>query len=34
MVRQLFICHKALFYQLYASWPESKKEFVADFLGA
>ncbi|OYX43627.1 MAG: hypothetical protein B7Z02_08810 [Rhodobacterales bacterium 32-67-9] len=31
-VRQLFICHKELFYHLYRSWPEAKKEFVADFL--
>lgn len=31
-VRQLFICHKELFYQLYATWPETKKSYVADFL--
>lgn len=31
-VRQLFICHKELFYQLYAQWPETKKSYVADFL--
>ncbi|PCD77911.1 DUF6638 family protein [Pseudothioclava arenosa] len=31
-VRQLFICHKALFYRLYADWPEAKKAYVADFL--
>ncbi len=31
-VRQLFICHKELFYQLYRSWPEAKKAFVADYL--
>ncbi|MGL4310601.1 MAG: DUF6638 family protein [Paracoccaceae bacterium] len=31
-VRQLFICHKALFYRLYRSWPEAKKEYVAEFL--
>ena len=30
--RQLFICHKELFYQRYASWPEGKKEFVSRFL--
>lgn len=30
--RQLFICHKALFYRLYATWPDAKKAFVADFL--
>ena len=31
-VRQLFICHKELFYQMYAGWSEPKKSFVADFL--
>lgn len=31
-VRQLFICHKELFYHLYRSWPEAKKVFVADYL--
>ncbi|MCV2893622.1 DUF6638 family protein [Lentibacter sp. XHP0401] len=31
-VRQLFICHKELFYRLYAGWNETKKSFVADFL--
>jgi len=31
-VRQLFICHKELFYRLYRSWPEAKKAYVADFL--
>ena len=30
--RQLFICHKSLFYETYQSWSESKKEFVARFL--
>ncbi len=30
--RQLFICHKELFYNTYSNWPESKKAFVADFL--
>ncbi|MCE8517334.1 hypothetical protein KBY31_11470 [Ruegeria pomeroyi] len=30
--RQLFICHKELFYGLYATWSEAKKSFVADFL--
>ena len=30
--RQLFICHKPLFYSTYATWPETKKAFVADFL--
>jgi hypothetical protein len=31
-VRQLFICHKELFYRLYRTWPEGKKTFVADLL--
>ncbi|MBZ4022780.1 hypothetical protein CKO11_09945 [Rhodobacter sp. TJ_12] len=31
-VRQLFICHKELFYRLYAGWPEAKKAWVAEFL--
>lgn len=31
-VRQLFICHKPLFYRLYATWSDAKKSFVADFL--
>lgn len=30
--RQLFICHKEAFYRAYATWPEEKREFVADFL--
>lgn len=30
--RQTFICHKELFYQRYASWPDAKKDYVADFL--
>ena len=33
-VRQLFICHKELFYATYAGWPDQKKAFVADFLAA
>lgn len=33
-VRQLFICHKELFYSRYRDWPEQKKAFVADFLAA
>jgi len=32
--RQMFICHKQLFYQTYEGWPEAKKEFVANFLEA
>lgn len=31
-IRQLFICHKDLFYRLYAGWPEAKKAYVADYL--
>ena len=31
-VRQLFICHKELFYRLYRGWPDAKKAFVADLL--
>ncbi|MHA6267394.1 DUF6638 family protein [Aliiroseovarius sp. CAU 1755] len=30
--RQLFICHKELFYAAYATWPDEKREFVAEFL--
>lgn len=33
-VRQLFICHKDLFYRTYAAWPEAKKEYVAGYLEA
>ncbi|MGB3243523.1 MAG: DUF6638 family protein [Sulfitobacter sp.] len=31
-VRQLFICHKELFYRTYAGWSETKKAYVVDFL--
>ena len=31
-IRQMFICHKALFYRRYAGWPETKRAYVADFL--
>lgn len=31
-IRQLFICHKSLFYELYRTWPEPKKTYVAEFL--
>ena len=31
-VRQLFICHKEVFYRAYAGWSETKKSYVADFL--
>ncbi|NOD78300.1 MULTISPECIES: DUF6638 family protein [unclassified Ruegeria] len=30
--RQMFICHKELFYRTYSGWPERKKAYVADFL--
>ena len=30
--RQLFICHKSLFYETYQTWSEPKKAFVARFL--
>ena len=33
-VRQLFICHKELFYQTYAGWSDEKKAYVVDFLVA
>ncbi|WP_299880977.1 DUF6638 family protein [uncultured Sulfitobacter sp.] len=33
-IRQLFICHKELFYRTYAGWPEAKKAYVVDFLKA
>ncbi len=32
-VRQLFICHKEVFYRAYAGWSETQKSYVADFLG-
>ncbi|MFK7835150.1 MAG: DUF6638 family protein [Sulfitobacter sp.] len=32
--RQMFICHKELFYRTYAGWPETKKAYVVDFLVA
>lgn len=32
--RQMFICHKELFYATYNRWPEMKKAYVADFLVA
>lgn len=31
-VRQLFICHKELFYGLYSGWSDTKKQYVVDFL--
>jgi len=33
-VRQLFICHKELFYHTYRGWPDEKREFVANFLAS
>jgi len=32
--RQLFICHKQLFYRLYRDWSEAKQRYVAKFLAA
>ncbi|MCX7558448.1 hypothetical protein OS190_02640 [Sulfitobacter sp. F26204] len=32
--RQMFICHKELFYATYKQWPEAKKAYVVDFLVA
>lgn len=31
-IRQLFICHKELFYDLYRTWPDTKRAFAVDFL--
>ena len=31
-LRQLFITHKPLFYRLYQTWPEPKREYVAEML--
>lgn len=31
-IRQLFICHKEAFYRAYATWPDEKRAYVADFL--
>ena len=31
-IRQLFICHKELFYRTYAKWTEAKKAYVVEFL--
>ena len=31
-VRQLYICHKELFYATYATWPDAKKAYVVDYL--
>ena len=32
--RQLFICHKPLFYEAYRLWAEPKKDYVVKFLAA
>ncbi|MFM2354357.1 MAG: hypothetical protein RLZZ528_93, partial [Pseudomonadota bacterium] len=31
-IRQMFICHKELFYRTYAAWPAAKQAYVAEFL--
>ncbi len=31
-IRQLFICHKEVFYRTYAGWSDQKKDYVVDFL--
>jgi len=31
-IRQLFICHKQAFYQVYTTWPDPKRAYVVDFL--
>ena len=31
-IRQLFICHKESFYQIYDTWSEQKKDYVVEFL--
>jgi hypothetical protein len=33
-IRQLFICHKELFYKTYAGWSDTKKDYVARYLEA
>jgi hypothetical protein len=30
--RQLYICHKPMFYALYATWSEAKKAFAVRYL--
>ena len=32
-IRQLYLCHKELFFSLYATWPEAKQTYVVDYLG-
>ena len=31
-IRQMFICHKSLFYKNYSTWPDAKRDYVVDFL--
>ncbi|MEL7179090.1 MAG: DUF6638 family protein [Pseudomonadota bacterium] len=31
-IRQLFICHKEVFYRTYAGWSDEKRAYVVDFL--
>lgn len=31
-IRQLFICHKEAFYDVYATWSDQKRDYVVDFL--
>lgn len=31
-IRQMYLCHKELFYATYRNWPEAKRAFVAEFL--
>ncbi len=31
-IRQLYLCHKELFYSTYRGWPEAKRAYVAEFL--
>ncbi|MEO8530044.1 MAG: DUF6638 family protein, partial [Deltaproteobacteria bacterium] len=31
-IRQLYLCHKELFFSLYSSWPEVKQTYVVEYL--
>jgi len=31
-IRQLYLCHKELFYATYRGWPDAKRAYVAEFL--
>ena len=33
-VRQLYLCHKTAFYRAYRSWPDAKRQYVANYLAA